>query len=88
MSTTTEKERKAKTIPLIVGVEILAEWQNRSENPVRQEKESHPMRRFYTHQSPVNLGGHCMVHGCYCQGYQGKFQGVCTNCCHGYSKHF
>ena len=34
------------------------------------------------------LGCHCIVHGCGCRAFEGKFGCVCTNCGHGYDKHF
>lgn len=39
-------------------------------------------------QISFGLGCHCMVHGCGCRSFEGKFGCVCTNCHHGYDKHF
>lgn len=33
-------------------------------------------------------GTHCMEYGCGCRNFEGTFGTVCTNCGHGYSKHF
>lgn len=39
-------------------------------------------------QISFGLGCHCIVHGCGCRSFEGKFRCVCTNCGHGYDKHF
>lgn len=41
-----------------------------------------------TSQISFGLGCHCMVQGCGCHSFEGKFGCVCTNCHHGYDKHF
>lgn len=41
-----------------------------------------------TSQISFGLGCHCMVQGCGCRSFEGKFGCVCTNCHHGYDKNF
>lgn len=44
----------------------------------------------HNHSSSISfgLGCHCMVHGCGCKSFEGTYGCVCTNCYHGYDKHF
>lgn len=48
---------------------------------------NHIYRRYRAGGPSFGLGTHCMVHGCSCRNFEGHGT-VCTNCNHGYDKHF
>lgn len=50
-----------------------------------QHTHYHPVRNS---QISFGLGCHCMEYHCGCRSFEGTYSLVCTNCGHGYDKHF
>lgn len=61
-------------------------------NPFNEDEGEINHKELYEHehssQISFGLGCHCMVHGCGCRSFEGTFGCVCTNCHHGYDKHY
>lgn len=51
----------------------------------QQEHHHEPIKKS---QISFGLGTHCIEYGCHCGNFRGTFGAVCTNCGHGYDKHF
>lgn len=60
-----------------------------SEKPNLEEEPTHIKYRNIS-MSSLNFtsGTHCMEYHCGCKNFEGTFGTVCTNCGHGYNKHF
>lgn len=54
------------------------------------EEEPMPIKYRNTSMSSLNFTGgtHCMEYHCGCKNFEGTYGTVCTNCGHGYNKHF
>lgn len=52
--------------------------------------EMHANHANHKYSPSISFGGgtHCMEYHCGCQNFEGTFGSVCTNCHHGYDKHF
>lgn len=60
-----------------------------SEEP-NLDEEPMPIKYRSTSMSGLSFTGgtHCMEYHCGCKNFEGTFGTVCTNCGHGYNKHF
>lgn len=70
------------------GYDELQRFTPEAPDNVMETQQEHRHEPIKTSHISFGLGTHCMEYGCHCGNFRGTFGSVCTNCGHGYDKHF